>query len=279
MIVLNVTSSIMFDQLCSGVGGVGGISAFELGTLYTEIAGTGSYRIEWINQGAGPSSTYTIIFEKARRWLSGAQQVNGMEAVGNTTGNDPYIAAKGTDTNVNMQVRGQGTGQIRLGTNLANFLAVNPNTTGNDASLIAGGDANANLQINANGSGDVRIQAGAGGKVEIYKPLKVDKDLQRSRQTPTETVLVSGVDATAGELVGVTLTAARVVGAPLNPSTGQRLVFTLIQSGAGTWAVTWNAVFKGITGGTSGATPTRATFIFAYDGTNWNMEGAQPTWV
>jgi hypothetical protein len=105
------------------------------------------------------------------------------------------------------------------------------------------------------------------------------KDFRRSRQTPTEAVLVSGVDATAGELVAVTLTAARLVGAPLNPIVGQRLVFVLVQGGAGAFAVTWNAAFKGITGGTSGATGTQASFAFNYDGTNWRFEGAQPTWV
>src|SRR5205807_1518860 len=100
-----------------------------------------------------------------------------------------------------------------------------------------------------------------------------------STQTPTEAVLVSGVNATVGDLINVTLTAARVAGAPLNPAAGQRLSFTLIQGGAGAFAITWNAVFKGITGGTSGATGTRATFTFNYDGANWNLEGAQPTWV
>ena len=100
---------------------------------------------------------------------------------------------------------------------------------------------------------------------------------------PTETVLVSGVNAATGSYKEVTLTAARVVGAPLNPSstplTGMVLVFTFIQGGAGAFAVTWNAVFKGITGGTSGATGTRATFPFIFDGTNWSLIGAQPTWV
>lgn len=98
-------------------------------------------------------------------------------------------------------------------------------------------------------------------------------------QAPSEATLVSGVSLTSGPAVKVTLTAARLVGVPINVTTGQRLIITLVQGGAGAFAVTWNAIFKGITGGTSGATGTQATFSFIYDGTNWNLDGAQPSWV
>ena len=111
------------------------------------------------------------------------------------------------------------------------------------------------------------------------RPGATVQDFRNSLQTPSEATLVSGVDAGLGAMIEVTLTAARLVGAPLNPVKGQRLAFTLIQGGAGAFAVTWNAIFKGITGGTSGATGTRATFVFEYDGANWNLLGAQPTWV
>ncbi len=109
--------------------------------------------------------------------------------------------------------------------------------------------------------------------------IRALKDIRRSVQTPTEAVLVSGVDATAGEDISVTLTAARVVGAPLNPATGQRLTFTLIQGGAGAFAVTWNAVFKKVWADTGNATGARSTISFWYDGTNWNQDGAQAPYV
>ena len=105
-------------------------------------------------------------------------------------------------------------------------------------------------------------------------------DPQAGVQVPTEAVLVSGVDLTLGTVIGpVTLTAARLVGVPLNPLKGMRISIILVQGGAGAFAATWNAGFKGITGGTSGATGTRATFSFNYDGTNFDLDGAQPTWV
>jgi hypothetical protein len=108
---------------------------------------------------------------------------------------------------------------------------------------------------------------------------KFTKDVQRSRQTPSETTLVSGVDATAGELVQVTLTAARLVGAPTNPATGQRLTFTLVQDGTGGRAVTWNAVFKVSWSDTGNTLNKRSSISFHYDGANWNQDGAQTPYV
>src|SRR6185312_14457070 len=141
----------------------------------------------------------------------------------------------------------KGTGGVYVApVGIGDYLQISPQT-GLVELLGQGGSANMDVKLTPKGAGNVVVGAG---------------NLRRLRQTPTETVLVSGVDATLGSLVGVTLTAARVVGAPLNPATGQRLSFTLIQSGAGAFAVTWNAAFKGITGGTSGATGTRATFSF-----------------
>lgn len=98
-------------------------------------------------------------------------------------------------------------------------------------------------------------------------------------QAPTEAVLVSGVDVQLGGLIGVTLSAARVVGAPLNPYVGARLTFTFIQGGAGAWAVTWNAVFKKVWSDAGNATGARSSISFYYDGTNWNQDGAQATYV
>lgn len=103
---------------------------------------------------------------------------------------------------------------------------------------------------------------------------------ERSGQiTPTEAVLVSGVDAATGNSVKVTLTAARVVGAPLNPTIGQRVVFTFVQDAVGGWAVTWNAVFKVTWSNVGNAALARSSIAFIYDGTNWNQDGAQTPYV
>lgn len=134
------------------------------------------------------------------------------------------------------------------------------------------------------GGGGVQFGIGSGGPdVNLYRAaagtLKTDGAFARSRQTPTETVLVSGVDATAGEHVQVTLSAARLVGAPLNPQAGDRLYFTFIQGGAGAFAVTWNAVFKVSWSNTGNATGARSTIGFEYDGTNWDQLAAQAPYV
>src|SRR5712664_1658123 len=97
--------------------------------------------------------------------------------------------------------------------------------------------------------------------------------------TPTETVLVSGIDARAGNALTVTLTAARLVGAPLNPTTGQRMTFTFIQDGTGGRNVTWNAVFKVSWIDTGNTASKRSSIAFIYDGTNWNQDGAQTPYV
>lgn len=123
------------------------------------------------------------------------------------------------------------------------------------------------------------VMASDGNVIDQVGRIKVGKDLQRSRQTPTETVLVSGVDATAGEQVDVTLTAARLVGAPLNPSIGQYLTFTLTQGGAGAFAVTWNAVFKVTWSDAGNATGKISGITFRYNGTNWTQVGAQAPYV
>ena len=97
--------------------------------------------------------------------------------------------------------------------------------------------------------------------------------------SPTEAVLVSGVDSQTGNAVQVTLTAARVVGAPLNPTTGQFLTFEFTQDGTGGWAVTWNAVFK-VTWSNTGNTAGKISAItFRYNGTNWVQSAAQSPYV
>lgn len=96
---------------------------------------------------------------------------------------------------------------------------------------------------------------------------------------PSEAVLVSGIESKNGNAIQVTLTAARLVGAPLNPKKGQRLTFMFTQGGAGAFAVTWNAVFKVTWSNAGNATGTRSAISFIYDGTNWNSDSAQAPYV
>jgi hypothetical protein len=167
----------------------------------------------------------------------------------------------------------------------ANGLSVKGNRLQNSGIGITFGGSNNGMDVSGNRwngvttrysgspvSGTLESATGSGG-------LQVFGSLQRSAQTPTEAVLVSGVDATLGEHVEVTLTAARLVGVPLNPVTGQHLYFTLVQGGAGAFAVTWNAVFKVTWSNTGNATGARSTVGFAYDGTNWNQLAAQAPYV
>ena len=97
--------------------------------------------------------------------------------------------------------------------------------------------------------------------------------------TPAEAVLVSGIDARQGNQCYTTLTAARLVGTPLNPTRGQRMSFEFIQGGAGGFAVTWNAVFKVTWSNAGNVTGARASIAFIYDGSNWNQDSAQAPYV
>lgn len=97
--------------------------------------------------------------------------------------------------------------------------------------------------------------------------------------TPTEVVLVSGVDATLGNVISRSISAARVVGAPLTPRTGQRLTFIFTQTGAGAFAITWNVVFKVTWSDAGNATGKISSISFIYDGTNWCQDGAQAPYV
>lgn len=118
-------------------------------------------------------------------------------------------------------------------------------------------------------------------KAQLSNPLYLKEYSQEGcefPQTPTEAVLVSGVNARQGN-VKVTLTAARVVGAPLNPGLGQYLAFTFVQDGTGGRNVTWNAVFKQSWSDTGNTLNKRSTIAFRYDGTNWNQVSAQTPYV
>lgn len=100
--------------------------------------------------------------------------------------------------------------------------------------------------------------------------------------TPSEGAVVAGLDCKhlGGTIdLVVTLTAARLIGALSTPFKGQRVTFTFVQSGAGAFAVTWNAVYKTSWADAGNATPKRSSISYVYDGANWNQDGAQTPYV
>lgn len=71
--------------------------------------------------------------------------------------------------------------------------------------------------------------------------LTVDGATIHPPQTPTEAVLVSGIDASLSEEILITLTASRVMGVPLNGVAGQHLHMVITEGGAGGFALTFGA--------------------------------------
>lgn len=265
--------------------------------------GTGGRTVTWQNQflttwqaASAPNAVSVIMFVwNGTAWQQAAGQIS-IDQNGNITGPVAITGAlSATGTVKSTQVAGTGAFQADGAVGSTRVFAVTSAgvarwSWGASGNAEGGGNAGSDWALNryADGGGfldnPIIIRRNTGG-VEIYDPLTAkvaliaQKDIQRSRQTPTEAVLVSGVDATAGELIGVTITAARVVGAPLNAAIGQRLTFTFIQGGAGAFAITWNAIFKKTWADAGNATNARSTISFVYDGTNWNQDGAQAPYV
>lgn len=104
------------------------------------------------------------------------------------------------------------------------------------------------------------------------------------RDDPTPFVLTDAatiaVDARLGSNARVTLLASgHAMGAPTNPSSGQRITFTIIQDGTGGRALTWNASYKLTWSDTGNTLNKRSSISCIYDGTNWNQDGAQTPYV
>jgi len=105
-------------------------------------------------------------------------------------------------------------------------------------------------------------------------------DSYRSDKTFTLTDAATiATDASKGNYFPVTLGGNRTMGAPTNPKNGQRITYTFIQDGTGGRTVAWNAAYK-VTWSDAGNTANkRSTVSFRYDGTFWNIEGVQSTYV
>lgn len=80
--------------------------------FYTKGTGSGSAYLFYNNSGG------TVLFQIA----PASSAVNGFEFDPTATGVAPIIAANGTDTNIDLQIQGQGTGTIKFGSS-ASFTA------------------------------------------------------------------------------------------------------------------------------------------------------------
>lgn len=205
--------------------------------------------------------------------------VNGI-LVGSLVGcfGTSFINISGNNNVTNLLVWSNATSSQ----NLIAIGVVPQNSTNSIVDQITGNTLTAEQAIYAQGNGAVNqrsIISTDGALGTRLTHLTVSHDLKRSYNTPGEANVVSGVDASNAEIIGVTLTANRVVGLPVNPATGQRLTFTFLQDGTGGRTVGWNAVFKVSWSDAGNTSNKRSTISFLYDGTNWNQDGAQTPYV
>lgn len=101
-----------------------------------------------------------------------ASGVNGFNLIRSATGNFPVLAASGSDTNVGIEYRSQGTGRqfFTINSNVqfeilntasaVNRVSVTGSATGNAVSVTATG-SDSNIQLNLSGKGTSGVQVGA----------------------------------------------------------------------------------------------------------------------
>lgn len=83
------------------------------------------------------------------------------------------------------------------------------------------------------------------------------------------------VDASLGNHFRVVLAASRLMGAPSNPTDGQKIIFEIKQSGAGSFTITWNAVYRF---GVDVASPTLTTTTAKKDFIGFVYSSADVKW-
>lgn len=112
----------------------------------------------------------------------------------------------------------------------------------------------------------LNISVGAGARVIRKMPKAVT----------LSHALTIAVNAALGTDFTVTIFDNDTMGAPTNPSIGQRIKFTIIQeSTVGGFTMSWNAVYKVSWSNTGNTVNKRSSIEFQYDGTNWNQCSAQ----
>lgn len=83
-------------------------------------------------------------------------------------------------------------------------------------------------------------------------------------------------DCSIAEAQQYTMGAATLIAAPINTTgiqLGSRLFLVLIQGGAGTLALTFNAAFRNPPAATAGGVGTRLAMEFRWDGAKWQYTG------
>jgi hypothetical protein len=91
--------------------------------------------------------------------------------------------------------------------------------------------------VAGDGSTSVQSLTSTNGPNNLHGRTTLFGDLVHASQTVTETVLVSGINASLSEDVYVTLTANRVMGLPLNGVAGDRLHLIVTQGGSGNYTL------------------------------------------
>lgn len=99
----------------------------------------------------------------------------------------------------------------------------------------------------------------------------------QQRNVVTSAASPGAIDASAQEVLVISVGAAYAVPAPTNGKAGQILTLQFVQTGAGGFAVTWNAVFIRVSWSDAGNVPNARSSIsfLCLDGTNYLQQGAQ----
>lgn len=83
------------------------------------------------------------------------------------------------------------------------------------------------------------------------------------------------VDASLGNVFTVTIAASRTIGAPINPTNGQKIILRIRQGGSGSYTITWNAVYRF---GTDITTPTLSTAVGKTDYVGFIYNSTDSKW-
>jgi phosphotransferase system HPr-like phosphotransfer protein len=159
----------------------------------------------------------TVIAEQFRVEHA-ASAVNYVAVQGASTGNPVFVLARGSDTNVALNVGSQGAGSIVFSTNATaqtqfviahvasavNYLQAAGRETGNGPILSAQGtDTNVNLELRSKGTGSVVISTGSGvGVIVANAPSAVNyMTLTGSATGNGVAISAEGTDTNVGVLV------------------------------------------------------------------------------
>lgn len=95
-----------------------------------------------------------------------AASVNYLQVTGSTTGSGTGVlmSAEGSDSNVNVSIRGKGTGYINLGSQQANYWQMyGAATTATPSLYVWGTDTNVGMNLVTKGAGNFSFQTNGGG--------------------------------------------------------------------------------------------------------------------